>query len=585
LPTGGGKSICFHVPGLFFDGITIVISPLISLMEDQVYNLKSKGIKAAAIHSGLSSLEIESLYNQCEHLKIKFLYISPERLLSKDFQLRSKLFNISLIAIDESHCISQWGYDFRPAYLKISDFINQFPEAKKIALTATAKPRVVEDIITQLKFKNTSIFRSSFERQNLSYHTVSVKNKEAVLNKTLEKYKGSTIVYCYSRKEVKRVCKQLQLLGYSADFYHGGLKTQVRKIKQNKWIEDQTRVMVATNAFGMGIDKPDVRLVVHYDLPENLENYFQEAGRGGRDLKESLAILIFEDADKQTLDERVQSKFVDDKIIRKVYDKVFINAQISLNSGLEEKIEFDILKFAKKYDFELLDVYNSLESLKNCDYLDYQNNDTTQSKIKFTVDNETAYQFQVQNVNYDAFIRYLSRSYPGIFDHHIPFRLEDFSKHLKTSHKRISEQLDFLYKNDIIDYTLQSDNPKIHILKDRIQSKDLNLKNYHFLEGVAKENLKLMTEFLDNSTCRSVYLRNYFGDQTDQRCGKCSYCLKNRKLADDSILELIGDGIDFAELVVKTDLNEKGLIEKMNELIDEGKIRRCPDRFNYLIRC
>lgn len=586
LPTGGGKSICFQVPGLYFEGLTIVISPLISLMEDQVFNLKKKGIKAAFIHSGMPKSEVSNVLDSCEFGGIKFLYISPERLLSKDFIEKSDQFKIDLIAIDESHCISQWGYDFRPSYLKISEFIKRHPNASKIALTATAKPKVVEDIQEKLEFKNGNVFRSSFERKNLSYNTVSVKNKDNVLQSTLNKYLGSSIVYCYSRKEVKRVCKFLQLLGYSADFYHGGLNSFKRKEKQEKWIKDEIRIMVATNAFGMGIDKPDVRLVFHYDIPENIENYFQEAGRGGRDLKESIAVLAYQQSDIDTLGDRIKSKFLEENQIRKIYDSIFQNAQIAVGTGKEERIEFDIIKFSKKYESDVLKTYNALKALENCGYLKYNLNDDSNSQIRILVDNETLYQFQITNPNYDAFLRYLVRSYPGIKDHSVVFQLENFAKHLKTSPKRIMEQLEFLYKHEIIDYSLRKEQPTITILQDRVETNKLKLENHRFLKDNALQNLDDVLKFIKNKSCRSVFLGRYFGDEDVEECGKCSYCKsksKSESESEEGVLGMIGEGIEFQELLVISELSEDDLISILNYLMDEGKIKRDPDQFNYLI--
>ncbi|MEZ4937352.1 MAG: ATP-dependent DNA helicase RecQ [Crocinitomicaceae bacterium] len=583
LPTGGGKSICFQVPGLYFDGICIVISPLISLMEDQVRALKEKKIKAEFIHSGMTQLEIATILDKCEFGGIKFLYLSPERVNSKDFRSRSQQFKIDLIAIDESHCISQWGYDFRPSYLNIKEFLDLHPKSRKIAVTATAKPKIVEDIIDKLGFKDTQIFKSSFERKNLAYHTVKVQNKDGILLQSLKKYSGSTIVYCYTRKEVKRVCKFLQLNGYSADFYHGGLNTISRKQKQNAWIMDQTRIMVATNAFGMGIDKPDVRLVIHYDIPENIENYFQEAGRGGRDLEESLAVLLFEDSDITALQERIEKKYLDEKLIRKIYDHASNHLQIALGEGDEQDYEFDLLKFSKKYELDVFDTYNALEFLENCGYLLFEEKDSSQSKIRIIASREVVYQFQISNPNYDAFLRYLARSYPGIFDQHIPFQLADFSKHLKTSHKRITEQLDFLFKNEIIDYSLKSDAPKIYYLQNRLKSDQLNLNNYRFLKNVAFENLESILDFLKNENCRSTYLRNYFGDSTDENCGKCSYCRKHPSLNESQLLQWIGDGIDLHELIIQSGIPEALILEKIDFLIKEGKLKRSATQFNFIL--
>lgn len=583
LPTGGGKSICFQVPGLYFDGLCIVVSPLISLMEDQVRALKEKKIKAAFIHSGMTSLEIASILDKCEFGGIKFLYLAPERLDSRDFRERSKQFAIDLIAIDESHCISQWGYDFRPAYLKIQDFLELHPKARRIAVTATAKPQVVQDIIEKLGFKETVIFKSSFERQNLAYHTVKVNNKDTILLQSLKKYQGSSIVYCYTRKEVKRVCKFLQLAGYSADFYHGGLHTNRRKEKQEAWIKDQTRIMVATNAFGMGIDKPDVRLVIHYDIPENIENYFQEAGRGGRDLEESLAVLLYEDSDIEVLKERIHKKYVEEKAIKECYEQVFNHLQIPLNEGGETIFEFDLLPFTRKYKLDIFQTYNALEFLENCGYLIFNQTDLSQSKIKIIADREVVYQFQISQPHYDAFLRYLARSYPGIFEQHIPFRLEDFSKHLKTSPKRIMEQLDFMYKHELIDYKIKSEKPTIEVLQNRVKKEMLDLRNYRFLKEVAFNNLDFMLDYIKNNSCRSLYLRNYFGDTTEELCGKCSYCKQINKVKPEFLLKLIGSGIDLNELMVRSGIEENLVLEMIDHLIDEGKLIRSSDKFNFIL--
>ncbi len=582
LPTGGGKSICFQVPGLYLEGICIVVSPLISLMEDQVRSLNQKGIQASYIHSGMKYGEVQEILDKAQFGKLKFLYVSPERLDSKDFQQRSLDFPIDLIAIDESHCISQWGYDFRPSYLKIKHFLELHPKAKRMAVTATATPTVVEDILNQLQFKNTAIFKSSFERENLAYHTVEVQNKDNVLFQSLKKYSGSSIVYCATRKEVKRVCRMLQTQGFSADFYHGGLNTHTRKKKQDLWVNNERRVMVATNAFGMGIDKPDVRLVIHYDIPENIESYFQEAGRAGRDLQESLAVLLFEESDKTKLEERVQRKFVEEDQVRAVYEHLCNHLQITLDSGKDVSHELDLLQFSKKYELDLLLTYNAMQALENCGVILFNEVDNSKSKIRVVADREVVYQFQISQPAYDAFLRYLARSYPGIFDQYIEFRLEDFSRHLKTSYKRILEQLDYLHKHELIEYSIKSENSRVDFLQNRKKKKELDLRHYKSLQEVAFENLKQVKNYLNQENCRSLFLRNYFGDESQDKCGKCSFCKRQPKDIKESLLKLIQNGIELNELILQSRHDESQVLENLEELISEGKIRWSQQKFNFI---
>jgi len=411
MPTGGGKSLTFQVPAMATDGICIVITPLIALMKDQVENLKQRDIKAIAIYSGMTQEEIDIALENCIYGNVKFLYISPERLETEIFKLRVKHMNISILAIDEAHCISEWGYDFRPSYLKIAEFRNHIQNVPVLALTATATPKVVIDIQEKLLFKEKNVLQKSFERKNLTYLVRNVEDKLNYLIDTIQKVKGSGIIYVRNRKKTKEIALFLQKNKISADYYHAGLKHEDRSLKQNAWKTGARKIMVATNAFGMGIDKPDVRFVIHFDLPDSIEAYFQEAGRAGRDEKKASAVLLYNNSDKVKAEQRIETNFPEIKEIREVYQALGNYFKIPFGGGKLSSYDFVISDFAKNYNFNLIKIISSINFLQREGYIELTDELNSASKIHFKASRDDLYKFQVANAKFDGFIKLILRSY------------------------------------------------------------------------------------------------------------------------------------------------------------------------------
>jgi len=536
LPTGGGKSICFQVPGLQLEGVCIVISPLIALMYDQVKTLNSKGIKAVAINSTMTKRQIDIALDNAIFGQTKFLYVSPERLKSKLFLTRLEKMKVNLIAVDESHCISQWGYDFRPAYLNIADLKELKPNVPFLALTATATPPVVEDIQKQLKFKENNVYKKSFERDNISYITIQTNNK---LNRIIEfskKLKGSGIIYCATRKATKILCKHLIENGISANFYHGGLDQDQRKTKQDAWINNTTKIIVATNAFGMGIDKSDVRFVLHYDIPQSIEAYFQEAGRGGRDLKKARAILFFEPEDIIKLKETITLKYPSIETIKKIYNALGNHFQLAIGSGKGEHFGLNLSEFSDKYNLNLITVYNALKFLELGDFILLSESAYLPSQIKILVNNFELYQYQVKSKELNLIIQFIVRSHMGVFEDYVTINEFIIAKKLKISQKVLIEQLLFLQQNQIIDYNQKFKGARINYLTERLADNNFSIdpKFYKDRKEDAFKKLDSVLKFLDNTVCRSQYLLSYFGEDNPKSCGLCNVCLN----IDD---ELLGD--------------------------------------------
>lgn len=527
LPTGGGKSLCFQVPGMQMEGVCLVISPLIALMQDQVDNLKKKGINAVAINSNLSKRQIDIALDNAIYGDTKFIYTSPERLKSHLFLARLEKMNINLIAVDEAHCISQWGYDFRPSYLNIVELKKIKPKVPFLALTATATPAVVIDIQEKLKFKTSNVFQKSFERDNVSYITLETNNK---LNRIVEfskKLKGSGIIYCATRRATKDLCKLLLENGISANYYHGGLDQKQRQTKQSDWITNKTKIIVATNAFGMGIDKPDVRFVLHYDIPQSIEAYFQEAGRGGRDLKKARAILFFEPKNLEELKTKVDLKFPPIETIKSIYNAIGNYFQVAFGSGKDESYSFDISEFSDRYNQEIITVYNSLKFLELGGFILLNENTYQPSTLRILVNNYDLYQYQVKDKTLNLIIQFIVRSYMGVFDNYV--KIDDYiiSKKLKITQQELDKQLNFLHKNGIIDYTPKYKGSKIIYVTERLPDTHFSIspKFYNNRKQDAEIKLKAMLGFLDNTVCRNQYLLNYFGEGKANTCGLCNVCL------------------------------------------------------------
>ncbi len=584
LPTGGGKSICFQVPGLAREGICIVVSPLIALMQDQVRNLKSRGIKAYAITSGMTRREIDIILDNCKFdPEVKFLYVSPERLKTEIFKTRFAQMKVGLIAIDEAHCISEWGHDFRPPYLDIHELREVHSSVPMIALTATATERVKEDIKKQLKLRNPNCFEGDFHRANISYEVYKVANKTEAILATCKKMQGLTgIVYCQTRRDTKEVARLLLANGFSAGIYNGGMENEERKKQLELWMNDKIRIMVATNAFGMGIDKPDVRFVLHYELPNNLEAYFQEAGRSGRDGKESRNLAFYEDKDIDSIESRLLNQFPPTEFVKTVYRALCNYLGIAIGSGNGESYGLDLRDFVKKYGFEPILAFNALKLLELNETILLNESAFHPTRLKIIVENKTLYNFQIKYDKYDPLITIICRSYPGIFDNYFTINEFEIARRLKISKKELQEQLKFIEKQGVVDVIWQSDKPQVTLLHERLPDDYLRIREevYAHRKKVALDKWSGMLHFIGTLRCRSVELLAYFG-QEGKPCGKCDICRLEQKstytthelvtiieqlLKDDgpATLEELQDTLNLKEL--------KQLDLALNWLLEEQKI-------------
>jgi len=566
LPTGGGKSICYQVPGLLNDGICLVISPLIALMKDQVEALKRKGIKAIAIYSGMHYEQIEIAINNCLFDDIKFLYVSPERLTTELFKVNLKRMKINLIAVDEAHCISHWGYDFRPPYLKIAAIREWFPKVPVIALTATATIDVVEDIQEKLCFKKKNVFIKSFHRNNLSYVVYKEEDKLNRLLRIIEKVKGTGIVYVRNRKKTKEISDFLKKHKISSDFYHAGLENKIRENRQKAWMQGTTRIIVCTNAFGMGIDKPEVRLVVHMDLPDSIEAYFQEAGRAGRDEKKSYAVLLWENADVISLYQSYEQSYPEPEVIKTVYNALGNYLQIPVGSGKDQSYDFDIIEFSSNYSFHHIIAYNCLKFLEKEGYLSLPDKEESFSQIHIKVSKENLYRFQVEKVAYDKFIKILLRMYGGLFMDFVKISERDIAikNNLKT--EDVISSLEKLNNTGILTYLPLKTKPQIVYCTERLDKNSISItkENYHQLKERAGLRIKSVVEYINNENrCRSTYLVKYFGEKNAVRCGTCDICLSRNKTG---LYEL-----EFDEIIrqIKPKLKNSGL--SLEEIISSVK--------------
>lgn len=527
MPTGGGKSVTFQVFSLSREGICIVVTPLIALMKDQVEKLNAKGIKALMIHSGMSPAEIKIILDNAVWGDYKFLYVSPERLDSENFTERLAKMHVNLVAVDEAHCISQWGYDFRPSYLNIIRIRKILPGVTILALTATATPEVVIDIQEKLGFKQKNVHQISFQRENLSYLVRNVENKNGYLLETLQKVKGSGIVYVRSRKATHEIAAELVKNKISADFYHAGLTTSVRSEKQDAWINGKKRVIVATNAFGMGIDKPDVRFVIHFAPPESLEAYFQEAGRAGRDGKKSAAVLLYNNADKTKLKKQVTVAFPDVVQIKKIYNSLCNFLQIAEGFGKGRTFGFQLQEFAQAYKFQQAMVYNSLKFLQMEGYLEFTEEVDNPSRVYFTVNRDDLYKYQIANAAMDGFIKLLLRSYTGLFTGFVHINEELLAKRSGISRDQIYQYLKHLRQSKIIEYVPQNNTPYIYFNKERIPIDRLKIskENYGARKVEFQKRIEAVIDYATSTTtCRSRILLSYFGEKDASACGTCDVC-------------------------------------------------------------
>ncbi len=531
LPTGGGKSVCFQVPALCMEGMCVVISPLLALMDDQVKNLQSRGIAAASINSTMPLREIDKTLDLCVQGKIKFLYVAPERLSSILFRERFKRMPVSLLAVDEAHCISQWGYDFRPSYLEISEARLLHPEVPVLALTASATPAVVADIQRKLKFKLDNVIGTGFGRPQLAYVVRSSEDKEAILVEILRKIPGSSVVYCSTRAKTREMANALYPLGISAEYYHAGLSPAQKEKSFARWMKNEVRVMCATNAFGMGIDKPDVRTVIHMDVPASPEAYFQEAGRAGRDGHKAYGILLYNAGDLLTLKEKVKLKYPPKDYIRKVYQSVCNYFNVAIGAGQDIQYEFDISDFCKKFLLKPIELLPALKLLESAGYLLLNEGVHQPSKITVTVGKQELYSFQITYPSMDGFIKQLLRLYGGLFDQYIPIRESEISYKLRISEREVVDTLKILQQQKIIDYQPASETPRITLLTGR-QNQDKLIFSREIYEDrlkVDQDRSEAMVRYIEKDQCRSVQLLSYFGEKEPTACGICDVCLKHKK--------------------------------------------------------
>ena len=584
LPTGGGKSITFQVPAMAKDGLCLVITPLIALMKDQVENLKKRNIKAMAIYSGMSMSEISTAFDNCIYGDYKFLYLSPERLQTQLFTDRLQNLPVNLVAIDEAHCISQWGFDFRPSYLQIHKIREILPDVPFLALTASARPEVQDDICKYLELKSANIIRKSFFRDNLVYVVRETNDKIGQLVKICNSVKGTGIVYVSTRRRTKEVAEMLRSKRISADYYHGGLTNEVRSQKQESWQRGYTRVVVATNAFGMGIDKADVRFVVHLNLPDSMEAYYQEAGRGGRDEKKAFAALLYNKADVTNINKRVAEMFPEIEVIKRVYSAVCNYLNIPYGSGKGISFDFNIKEFADNFKFELLTAFHSLKYLQKEGYLILSDEISNPSKVHFLIARDALYNFQIKNNNFDAFIKLLLRTYEGMFSVYVGIDENKLAKIAKVGVDVIYNYLSRLDKLGVIHYIPPRKGPQIVFNIDRLKPEYLFISqsDYKIRFEAEQNRVKGVLDYATRNYCRSKSILEYFCEENATRCGKCDFCLKkdnvSSKEIEQQVLTLLNNqSLSLDILISKLNVSKSETISVLDYLVDEGVISRLTD--------
>ena len=587
MPTGGGKSITFQVPALAQEGICIVITPLIALMKDQVQNLRKRGIKALAIYSGMTRQEILTALENCIFGNYKFLYISPERLDTEIFRTKLRSMKVSMITVDESHCISQWGYDFRPAYLKIAEIRELLPGVPVLALTATATPEVVKDIQTRLNFREGNVFRMSFERKNLAYIVRKTDNKTKELLHILQRISGSAIIYVRNRRRTKEITELLMNEGITADFYHAGLDNAVKDLRQKRWQSGEVRVMVATNAFGMGIDKPDVRIVLHLDLPDSPEAYFQEAGRAGRDGEKAYAVILYSKSDKTTLHKRVVDTFPDKEYILNVYEHLQYYYQMAMGDGFQCIREFNLEEFCRKFKYFPVPVDSALKILTQAGYLEYTDEQDNSSRILFTIRRDELYKLREMGKEAEALIQSILRSYTGVFTDYAYISEESLAIRTGLTRQQIYNILVTLTKRRIVDYIPRKKTPYIIYTRERLELRFLHIPPSVYEERKARyeARIKAMEEYVTTENiCRSRMLLRYFGEKNEHNCGQCDVCLSKRatdNLSEKSyeevkrqILNLLSHSpLTPAETADQIKAEKEDIGQVIRYLLDEGELK------------
>jgi len=582
LPTGGGKSICFQVPALTVEGVCIVVSPLIALMKDQVEQLNKRGVKATAIFSGMSKREIDITLDNCIYGGYKFLYVSPERLKTELFRERTKQMKINLLAVDEAHCISQWGYDFRPPYLQISEFRKELQIEKVIALTATATKEVKEDIIAKLEMQKTAIFQKSFARANLSYSAFQLENKEGKLLDILKNVKGTSVVYVRTRKRTKEIAELLRRQQISADYYHAGLSGKERSEKQDAWIHNRIRVMIATNAFGMGIDKSDVRTVIHMDLPDSLEAYYQEAGRAGRDQSKAYAVALFHTQDIDELRERTEKSKVTMEQLKRTYQALANYYKLAIGSHAFSSFPFQYNEFISTYNLPIVETYNALKKLGDEGLIQLNEGFFESSKLIFTLDKSETYKFQIANPKLDPLIKTLLRLYGGeVFNSYLKIKEKAIATLLKTDEKQVRQWLLYLFDQEVIDYEPSTDSPRVTFLTERLDPAKLPIdkEQLEWRKKLAIEKAEKVIAYMKTRDCRTQFFQRYFDEETSLTCGVCDNDLEKRKKLSvaevpvsqvENVLDAPRSLTDLRALLSK--YNEDQIIAALRILIEDERV-------------
>ena len=584
MPTGGGKSLTFQVPALAMEGICLVVTPLIALMKDQVENLTKRGIAASAIYSGMPYDKIMLTLDNSVFGAYKFLYISPERLATPVFIEKIKQTTVCIIAVDESHCTSQWGYDFRPSYLRIADIREILPNVPVLALTATATPEVVEDIQKQLLFKKPNVFRKSFNRQNLAYVVRTVENKDENLLKILHNVPGTSVVYVRNRKKTKEVADFLNQNGIPAENFHAGLKNETKDAKQSRWMSGETRVIVSTNAFGMGIDKAEVRTVIHMDLPDSLEAYFQEAGRAGRDEQKAYAVLLYNNSDATKMKKRVSDTFPGKEMVVKVYEALGNYLQLGVGSGLDAVFAFDLADFCIKFRLPILISYNCLKILQQAGYIELTDEQDSSSRVLFTVGKDDLYKLK-SNTEQDKLIHILLRSYTGLFTDLASIDEEIIAKRLSWTRDKVYDQLVELSKERIIHYIPRKKTPFLTFTREReaVERVVLGKEAYDDRRDRYISRVKGVLDYAqEENICRSQMLLSYFGEKDTKSCGCCDTCLKkkDKQLTTDDFESirlsieqaLTIESLTVHSLVKKLDIKESKALLVIRFMLDNGQI-------------
>jgi ATP-dependent DNA helicase RecQ len=592
LPTGGGKSVCYQVPALAMEGICIVISPLIALMKDQVDTLQAKGIEAIAIVSGMGKREVDIALDNCIYGPVKFLYLSPERLVSELVRERIKYMKVNLIAVDEAHCISQWGYDFRPPYLHVADIRQLHPKVPILALTATATAEVRDDIQDKLLFKERNVFQQSFERNNISYRVQHDENKLRRMLEVARSVNGSGIVYVRSRRETTELTLFFTQHGIPADYYHAGLSGDIRATKQEQWKSNHIRIIVATNAFGMGIDKPDVRFVMHKDLPESLEAYYQEAGRAGRDEQKAYAILLYNEQDKQKQLHKFEVNFPTVDEIKQVYHYLANYYQLAYGAGEGLSFNLDVADFCKRFKLDALKTLNALKFLEQGEYLSFNESVFLPSRFQFAIDHEELYNFQIQNPAWDPFVKTLLRSYGGAFDNYARIREFDVARRTNLSVQQVTDALQQLNEFEVLSYLPQTDKPQVTYLKPRHTSANLWIDRQYLetRKAVYRKKMEAILAYCETDKCRSQQMLAYFNQPDAPKCGVCDVCLREKRLQNagqtqslitDEILQLLSTApLSLEQLVtaIKHGKNPERLTV-IRQLLDSKRIKTNGDKY------